>query len=59
MSVFKNIGSRVQALKEKTKGHHKWKMFLYAGIIVFVLFFTWLFGSKHRMAGSTKFYEIF
>lgn len=46
MSVFTGIKNRVQILKEETKGHHKWKMFLYAGIIVFILFFTWLFGTN-------------
>ena len=35
MPVFTEIKNRVQTLKEKIKGHHKWKMFLYAGIIVF------------------------
>ena len=59
MSVFKNIRSRVQALKEKTKGHHKWKMFLYAGIIVFILFFTWLFGTNTGWLARTSFMKSF
>lgn len=42
MPVFTEIKNRVQTLKEKIKGHHKWKMFLYAGIIVFILGIIWL-----------------
>ena len=34
MPVFSNIKSRVQNLGEQFKGHKKWKMFLYAGILI-------------------------
>ncbi len=37
MLAFKNLKKGVQSIKEKTRGHHKWKTFLYAGIIVLIL----------------------
>lgn len=59
MSVYKEVRSRVQNLGEKFKGHHKWKMFLYAGIIVFILFFTWLFGTNTGWLAQQSLFKSF
>jgi hypothetical protein len=59
MSVFNSFKDRVQNIKEKTKGHHKWKMFLYAGIIVSIMFFTWLFGTNTGWLARQSLMKIF
>ena len=56
MSVFRNIQSRVQSLKKKTQGHHKWKMFLYAGIIILMLGYVWLFYTNTGWLARTSFF---
>lgn len=42
MSVFGDIKNRVQNIRENAKGHQKWKMFLYAGIMILLLGIVWL-----------------
>ena len=59
MSVFRNIQSWVQSLKKKTQGHHKWKMFLYAGIIIFILTYVWLFYTNTGWLARTSFFKSF
>lgn len=46
MLAFKNLKKGVQNIEEKIRGHHKWKMFLYAGIIVLILVYIWLFHTN-------------
>lgn len=59
MSVFGNIKKWVQNLRENAKGHHKWKMFLYAGIMIAVLFYIWLFYSNTGWLARTSFFKSF
>lgn len=59
MSVFRNIKSRVQNLKEKIQGHHKWKMFLYAGIFILILVYIWLFYTNTGWLARTSFFKSF
>ena len=59
MSVFRNVKSRVQNLKEKIQGHHKWKMFLYAGIFILVLVYIWLFYTNTGWLARTSFFKSF
>lgn len=59
MSVFRNVKSRVQNLKEKTQGHHKWKMFLYAGIIILMFGYVWLFYTNTGWLARTSFFKSF
>ena len=55
MSVFSNIKSRVQNLGEKFQGHKKWKMFLYAGILIFGMGYIWLFHTNIGWLARTSF----
>lgn len=59
MSVFSNIKSRVQNLGEKFKGHKKWKMFLYAGILIFTMGYAWLFHTNTGWLARTSFIKTF
>ena len=59
MSVFGNIKSRVQNLGEKFKGHNKWKMFLYAGILILTLGYIWLFHTNTGWLARTSFMKSF
>ena len=59
MSVFSNIKSRVQNLREKFKGHKKWKMFLYAGILIFTMGYIWLFYTNTGWLARTSFEKTF
>lgn len=59
MPVFTEIKNRVQTLKEKIKGHHKWKMFLYAGIIIFILGIIWLTQTNQGWIARNSFFKTF
>ena len=59
MPVFNSIKNRVQNLREKTKGHHKWKMFLYAGIIIFILGIIWLTQTNTGWLARNSFFKSF
>ena len=59
MSVFSNIKSRVQNLGEKLKGHKKWKMFLYAGILILTMVYIWLFHTNTGWLARTSFIKTF
>ena len=59
MSVFSNIKSRVQNLGEKFKGHKKWKMFLYAGILILTMGYIWLFHTNIGWLARTSFEKTF
>lgn len=59
MSVFSNIKSRVQNLREKFKGHKKWKMFLYAGIIIFTSGVIWLTQTNQGWIARNSFFKTF
>lgn len=59
MSVFRNVKSRVQNLKKKTQGHHKWKMFLYAGIFILILGIIWLTQTNQGWIARNSFLKTF
>ena len=59
MSVFSNIKSRVQNLGEKLKGHKKWKMFLYAGILIFISGTIWLTQTNQGQIARNSFLKTF
>lgn len=59
MAVFGKIKSGVQSLKEKIKGHHKWKMFAYAAIILFIMGYIWLFYTNTGWLARTSFIKTF
>ena len=59
MAVFDKLKSGVQSLKEKTKGHHKWKMFIYAAIILFIMGYIWLFHTNTGWLARTSFEKTF
>ena len=59
MSVFRNIQSRVQSLKKKTQGYHKWKMFLYAGIIILIAGVIWLTQTNQGWIARNSFFKTF
>lgn len=59
MPVFNKLKSGVQFLREKTKGHRKWKMFVYAAIILFVMGYIWLFHTNTGWLVRTSFDKTF
>lgn len=59
MPVFSNIKSRVQNLEEQFKGHKKWKMFLYAGILILGMGYIWLFHTNTGWLARTSFEKTF
>ena len=59
MSVFSNIKSRVQNLGEKLKGHKKWKMFLYAGILILISMTIWLTQTNQGWIARNSFLKTF
>lgn len=59
MAVFGKIKSGVQSLKEKTKRHHKWKMFAYAAIILFIMGYIWLFHTNTGWIARDSFIKTF
>ena len=59
MLAFKNLKKGVQNIEEKTRGHHKWKMFLYAGIIVLILCIIWLMQTNRGWIVRNNFFKTF
>ena len=59
MAVFDKMKSGVQSLREKTKGHRKWKMFVYAAIILFIMGYIWLFHTNIGWLARTSFEKTF
>ena len=59
MSVFSNAKSRVQNLREKLKGHKKWKMFLYAGILILTSGVIWLTQTNQGWIARNSFFKTF
>ena len=59
MLAFKNLKKGVQNIEEKTRGHHKWKMFLYAGIIVLILGVIWLMQTDRGWIVRNNFFKTF
>lgn len=59
MPVFDKIKNGVYSIREKTKGHCKWKMFIYAGIILFLAGYIWLFHTNTGWLARTSFDKTF
>ena len=59
MPVFSNIKSRVQNLGEKFQGHKKWKMFLYAGILILISGTIWLTQTNQGWIARNSFLKTF
>lgn len=59
MPVFDKIKDGVYPIREKTKGHRKWKMFIYAGIILFLAGYIWLFYTNTGWLARTSFDKTF
>lgn len=59
MPVFDKVKKGVHSIREKTKGHHKWKMFIYAGIILFLAGYVWLFYTNTGWLARTSFEKTF
>lgn len=59
MPVFDKVKNGVYSIREKTKGHRKWKMFLYAGIILFLAGYIWLFHTNTGWLARTSFDKTF
>lgn len=59
MLAFKNLKKGVQNIEEKIRGHHKWKMFLYAGIIVLILGVIWLMQTNRGWVARNNFFKTF
>lgn len=56
---LKILKKRVYNIKEKTSGHHKWKMFIYAGIIIIIFLYIWLFYTNTGWLVRTSFLKSF
>lgn len=59
MLVFDKVKKRVNSIREKTKGHRKWKMFVYAGIIVFISGVIWLTQTNQGWIARNSFFKTF
>lgn len=59
MSVFNKLKRGVHSLREKVRGHHKWKIFVYAGIILFIMGYIWLFYTNTGWLARTSFTKTF
>ena len=57
--MFSKVKEWVQSIKEKFRGHHKWKMFVYAGVIVAILFYVWLFHTSTGWLARQSFMKSF
>lgn len=54
MPVFDKVKKWVNSIREKTKGHRKWKMFIYAGIVIFLAGYIWLFYTNTGWLARTS-----
>lgn len=52
--MFDKAKKWVNSIREKTKGHHKWKMFIYAGIVIFLAGYIWLFYTNTGWLARTS-----
>lgn len=59
MSAFNRIKSWVSSIREKSKKHRKWKMFVYAAIVIFALFYIWLMYSNTGWLARQSFFKTF
>lgn len=59
MPVFDKVKKGVNSIREKTKGHRKWKMFLYAGILILSMGYIWLFHTNTGWLARTSFEKSF
>lgn len=59
MAVFDKLKSGVQSLKEKTKGHRKWNMFIYAAIMISCCFGIWITSTNQGWIARDSFVKTF
>lgn len=59
MPVFDKVKKGVNSIREKTQGHRKWKMSIYAGIIVILAGYIWLFHTNTGWLARTSFDKTF
>lgn len=59
MPVFDKVKKGVNSIREKTQGHRKWKMFIYAGIIIILAGYIWLFHTNTGWLARTSFDKTF
>lgn len=52
--MFDKAKKWVNSIREKTKGHRKWKMFIYAGIVIFLAGYIWLFYTNTGWLARTS-----
>lgn len=52
--MFDKVKKWVNFIREKTKGHRKWKMFIYAGIVIFLAGYIWLFYTNTGWLARTS-----
>lgn len=58
-TMFSEVKEWVQSIKEKLRGHHRWKTFAYAGIVVAILFYVWLFHTNTGWLARQSFMKSF
>ena len=59
MSAYEKIKNGVSNLRQKVKGHHKWKMFLYAAIMIVIAFTIWLTSTNRGWIARSSFMKTF
>ena len=59
MPVFDKVKRGVYSIREKTKGHRKWRMFIYAGIVVFISGAIWLTQTNQGLIARNRFLKTF
>ena len=57
--MFSEVKEWVQSIKEKLRGHHRWKTFAYAGIVVTCLFLIWLTQTNQGWIARNSFMKTF
>ena len=57
--MFSEVKEWVQSIKEKLRGHHRWKTFAYAGIVVMCLFLIWLTQTNQGWIARNSFLKTF
>lgn len=57
--MFSEVKEWVQSIKEKLRGHHRWKTFAYAGIVVMCLFLIWLTQTNQGWIARNSFMKTF
>ena len=57
--MFSKVKEWVQSIKKKLSGHHRWKTFAYAGIVVALSFYVWLFHTNTGWLARQSFMKSF